>query len=158
MKVFDLQCIHGHTFEGWFGSEDDYQSQNADALVSCPFCGSTQINKLPAAPRLNLKSGRHSDEADTGNHLSNTLPAGSASHLPHDAMQSLWLKVVDHVMKNTEDVGERFAEEARRIHYGEVAERGIRGQTTPEEVQTLEEEGIEVMALPLPAAMKGTLQ
>jgi hypothetical protein len=73
-------------------------------------------------------------------------------------MQSMWLRAVQHVMANTDDVGERFAEEARRIHYGEVEERAIRGRTTREDAQALQEEGIEVISMPLPAALKGPIQ
>ncbi len=73
-------------------------------------------------------------------------------------MQSMWLRAVQHVMANTDDVGERFAEEARRIHYGEVEERAIRGQATKADAIALQEEGIEVMSLPVPAAVKGRIQ
>jgi len=73
-------------------------------------------------------------------------------------MQSMWLRAVQHVMANTDDVGERFAEEARRIHYGEIEERAIRGQATREDAIALQEEGIDVMSLPMPAAVKGRIQ
>jgi hypothetical protein len=73
-------------------------------------------------------------------------------------MQSAWMRALRHMMKNTEDVGERFPEEARRIHYGEVAERGIRGRASREDADALREEGIEVMAVPVPAALKGPVQ
>ena len=73
-------------------------------------------------------------------------------------MQSMWLRAVQHVLANTDDVGEQFAEEARRIHYGEVEERAIRGQATREDAMALQEEGIDVMSLPIPAAAKGRIQ
>ena len=73
-------------------------------------------------------------------------------------MQAAWLRAVQHVMSHTDDVGDRFAEEARRIHYGEVDERAIRGRATPDEAQALKDEGIEVVSLPVPPALKGTLQ
>lgn len=170
MKVFDLQCAQGHVFEGWFASEDDFKKQCAQEFVVCPFCGDTHITRRPSAPRLNAKSNtrnaqvKFSDERVAAKR-GEVSPAGAAgvpvtkaSHLPHEAMQRLWQQVVDHVVKNTEDVGERFAEEARRIHYGEVPEHGIRGQTTPQEAQELQDEGIEVMALPLPIVPKEKLQ
>ncbi|GIX23810.1 MULTISPECIES: DUF1178 family protein [Caldimonas] len=144
MKVFDLRCGHGHGFEGWFASEEDFQSQLARGLLSCPLCGDATVEKLPSAPRLNLGAG--------------SQPEASA---PQEAMptpEQLWLRAVRHVLEHTEDVGERFAEEARRIHYGEVPSRGIRGQTTQEDAQALREEGIEVLTLPLPVGMKGPLQ
>jgi hypothetical protein len=73
-------------------------------------------------------------------------------------MQAAWLRAVRHVIEHSDDVGDRFAEEARRIHYGEADERAIRGQATPDEARALEEEGIEVMPLPVPPALKGTVQ
>jgi len=150
MKVLNLQCAHRHTFEGWFGSEDDYRSQLERGLVECPMCGDIAVTKLPSAPRLNLGA------------QPTTVPAPAQKQevaaMPDQAMQAAWLKMVRHVMANTDDVGERFAEEARRIHHGETPERGIRGQASPEEAQALLEEGIGVLPLPIPRALKGTLQ
>jgi hypothetical protein len=85
-------------------------------------------------------------------------PAAPASSPTQAQMQSLFMKAVRHVMANTEDVGTRFPEEVRRIHYGEVEQRGIRGQASADEAVALREEGIEVMALPVPEALKGPLQ
>ncbi len=152
MKVLDLQCAHHHVFEGWFASEDDFQGQLGRALVQCPLCGDTGITKRLSAPRLNLGA---------------VAPAAAAAPAPvrQDVMvppeatlQAAWMQAVAHVMAHTEDVGERFAEEARRMHYGEATERGIRGQASPEETQSLIEEGIGVMPLPFVPALKGTLQ
>ena len=154
MKVLDLQCTHGHLFEGWFASEDDFQGQLARGLVECPMCGETAVVKRLSAPRLNL--GAAAPEAKT-------VPVASSERQsvmvpPEAALQAAWMKAVAHVMAHTEDVGERFAEEARRIHYGESDERGIRGQATREETQALLEEGISVLPLPVPPALKGPLQ
>ncbi len=146
MKVLNLQCSHRHVFEGWFGSEDEFQAQLQQGLVDCPMCGDTQVAKLPSAPRLNLG-------AQPGPAARQEVVA-----MPEAAMQKAWLKMVRHVMANTEDVGEKFAEEARRIHYGETEERGIRGQASPEETQALLEEGIGVLPLPIPKALKGPVQ
>jgi hypothetical protein len=143
MKVIDLRCGNGHGFEGWFGSEEDFLDQNGRGLIGCPLCADTVIVRLPSAPRLSLSGARE--------------PA-AASAAPAPNPQAQWLKVVRHVLANTEDVGRRFADEARRIHYGEVPERGIRGQATPAERESLHEEGIEVMPLPLPAALEEPLQ
>ncbi len=145
MKVFDLCCSHGHDFEGWFASEDDFQSQLARGLVACPLCNDTAVTRLPSAPRLNI-SGAQAPE-----------PVTQAVTRPAD-MQTAWVQAVRQLMERTEDVGPRFAEEARRIHYGETPQRGIRGQASPEERQALQEEGIETVAIPVPAAMKGPLQ
>jgi hypothetical protein len=146
MKVLNLQCAHRHSFEGWFGSDDEFQSQLAGGLVECPMCGDTGIVKLPSAPRLNL--GAPADPT----------PRQDVATMPDGDMQRAWLKMVRHVMANTEDVGERFAEEARRIHYGETEERGIRGQASREETEALLDEGIGVLPLPLPKALKGPVQ
>jgi hypothetical protein len=146
MKVLDLRCAHEHPFEGWFASEDDYLSQRERGLVECPLCGDKDIARLPSAPRLNVSGAREPQAAQaSGQEIGVT-------------MQAAWLRAVQHVLKNTDDVGDRFAEEARRIHYGETDERAIRGQATPDEAQALRDEGIEVMALPLPSAIKGPVQ
>ncbi|GHC73375.1 hypothetical protein GCM10007320_09960 [Pseudorhodoferax aquiterrae] len=146
MKVLDLQCPHGHGFEGWFGSEDDFQSQLARGLVECPVCGDTSVTKKLSAPRLNLGASVPAE----------SKPREVAAVDPQ--LQAAWMKMVRHVLANTEDVGGRFAEEARRIHYGEAAERNIRGQASREETESLLEEGIPVMPLPIPKALKEPLQ
>jgi hypothetical protein len=145
MKVLNLQCSHSHCFEGWFASEDDFQGQLARGLVECPMCGDTAVSKMLSAPRLNLGA---------------STPAGPRQDVvsfPEPELQAAWLKVVRHVMANTDDVGERFAEEARRIHYGETAQRGIRGKASPQETEALIEEGIGVLPLPIPTALKGPM-
>ena len=151
MKVLNLQCAARHGFEGWFGSEDDFVDQSERSAIACPICSSTSITRLPSAPRLSVS--RHAatrDESSFGREAS--APSQPLT------MQSQWLRAVQHVMSNTEDVGERFAVEARRIHYGEVEERGIRGKASSDEAEALRDEGIQVMALPIPDAMKGPVQ
>lgn len=146
MKVLDLHCAHGHGFEGWFGSEDDFQSQLARGLVECPVCGDTAIVKKLSAPRLNLGAPQPAEAAPP------SPPAGTreVAKAAHPELQAAWLKMVRHVMANTEDVGEQFAEEARRIHYGETEARDIRGSASADEVESLLEEGI--LVLPVPPA------
>ena len=143
MKVIDLRCHNGHGFEGWFASDDDFLDQNGRRLIACPLCEDTVIVRLPSAPRLNLSGAREA-----------RLPALP----PQPDPQLQWLKAIRHVLAHTEDVGPRFADEARRIHYGEVAERGIRGQASADEREALRDEGIDVMPLPLPSALKEPLQ
>ncbi len=144
MKVFNLRCAHGHGFEGWFASEDDFVGQQARGLVECPLCADREISRLPSAPRLNL-SGARAQEAS---------PAGAA--VPAEpTREALWMQAVQHVLAHTEDVGTRFPEEARRIHYGETEPRGIRGQASAEDRAALADEGIEVLPLPLPAGLEG---
>jgi hypothetical protein len=150
MKVLNLCCAHDHRFEGWFASEDDFQSQLERGLVECPLCSDTTIQRLPSAPRLNV-SGAREPALQPASH---DLPATPEAL----TMQSMWIKAVQHVMANTVDVGERFAEEARRIHYGEAEEQAIRGRASREDALALQEEGIDVIALPVPSAAKGTVQ
>lgn len=149
MKVLDLRCANGHRFEGWFASDDEFMDQNGRGLVECPVCGDHVVTRLPSAPRLNLSGAKEPPPAP---------PAPPKAPATDADLQAAWLGAVRQLLADTEDVGERFAEEARRIHYGESENRGIRGQTTPEERQALNEEGIEVLSLPLPAALKGPLQ
>jgi hypothetical protein len=146
MKVLDLRCANGHGFEGWFGSEDDFLDQNGRGLVECPMCADRVVSRLPSAPRLNLSGARE--------------PAAPPAKVEPAAadLQALWMQVVRHAIENTDDVGERFAEEARRIHYGEVDARGIRGVASMQEREALHEEGIEVISLPIPSALKGPVQ
>ncbi|MCT9125766.1 DUF1178 family protein [Cupriavidus gilardii] len=151
MKVLDLRCAHDHRFEGWFASEDDAQSQISRDLVQCPVCGDHAVTRLPSAPRLNLSGAAERQPAPQA-------PAQQAQAVPPAAqvLQSLYLKAVRQVLAQTEDVGPRFAEEARRMHYDEAPERGIRGTASPEEVQALAEEGIETFPLVVPDALKQT--
>lgn len=150
MKVLNLQCRQAHAFEGWFGSEDDFQAQRARGLVECPVCGDAEVAKLPSAPRLNLGASEPATPAAAKQEVMNAAPNAQ--------LQAAWMQLVRQVMANTEDVGERFAEEARKIHYGESEDRGIRGQASREETQELLEEGISVLPLPIPKGMKGPLQ
>jgi hypothetical protein len=149
MKVLNLQCAHQHAFEGWFASEDDFQSQRARQLVACPICGDTTIAKLLSAPRLNLGAPQP-EPAPARQEQASAAPASADATL-----QAAWLKMVRHVMTHTEDVGVQFAEEARKIHYGEAEDRSIRGQASREETEALLDEGIAVLPLPVPAALKG---
>ncbi|RZL59733.1 DUF1178 family protein [Variovorax guangxiensis] len=148
MKVLDLQCTHRHGFEGWFASAEAFEKQLAAGLVECPICADTAIVKLLSAPRLNLSGA--------------TAPAAAAPSAEHpiavDSPEARWMRAVREVMAKTEDVGQRFAEEARRMHYGETEERGIRGQASAEQAEALRDEGIPVLAVSVPTAFKETLQ
>jgi hypothetical protein len=154
MKVLDLRCEHGHGFEGWFGSEEDFSSQLERGLVECPLCGSKLISRLPSAPRLNLSNAR-----EPASQKAAATPANVPAPTPEAAqIQALWMQAVRHVLANTEDVGNRFADEARRMHYGDAPERGIRGQASPAQAAELAEEGIDVLPLPIPKALKEPMQ
>lgn len=155
MKVFNLACEHEHPFEGWFASVAAYDEQLERGLLECPVCASRSIRRMPAAPRLNLSSGRPAPAQDEP--AADAAPAAAAMPTPQQ-LQAMWMKMARHLVRNTEDVGERFAEEARRIHYHEAPERGIRGVATPNERAELSEEGIEVFSFPLPSSAKEPLQ
>jgi hypothetical protein len=171
MKVLNLQCAAGHPFEGWFGSEDDYQSQQARGLLTCPMCGHAEVKRLPSAPRLNLSGAKApavSKPEQAPASASPTRPGAVKPPVPAAPItpvtpeqaqaEAVLLQAMRHVLANTEDVGRHFPEEVRRIHHGEAEHRNLRGQATPAERQALQEEGIEVFALPIPEALKGPLQ
>lgn len=161
MKVFDLRCAHDHRFEGWFASEAEFTSQQGRGLVSCPVCNDADVTRLPSAARINLgarpsAAGRESGEPSLpGPSPSKGQPLTAASGVD---LQAAWMHLVRQVMEQTEDVGERFVDEARDMHYGRTDVRGIRGQATPKQASELRDEGIEVVPLPIPAALKGPLQ
>jgi hypothetical protein len=157
LKVFDLQCEHGHLFEGWFGSHEDYDSQQARGLLTCPMCHSATIEKRLSAPRLNVghfdAESRASDGAGMGagagaSASRETVVASSPEALQLAQIQAAIMQQMRELVRNTENVGSGFAEEARRIHEGESEERPIRGTATPEEREALVEDGISVVALP----------
>ena len=139
MKVYNLTCEHDHRFEGWFSSEEDFKVQCEAHLIACPVCDNHSVKKLPSAPRLNL-SGVQETKADVMH------------------VQKQFLEMVRNIVANTEDVGERFAEEARRIHYNEAPQRSIRGVVTVQEFEALAEEGIDALPLPLSDSLKQPLQ
>jgi len=136
MIVFELVCPDRHRFEGWFASAGDFESQKAHGLLSCPVCSDSSIEKL-----LTAKIGKPEAEAQANN----TLPAAPAAVQPRNLNE-----LIEYVLLNTENVGKEFPSEARRIHYKEVPQRGIRGLATGEETQELLEEGIAVLPLPIP--------
>ena len=144
MIVYDLECENSHRFEGWFGAADDYEKQLVRKLLSCPMCNSGNVVRRPSAsyvhtgavekpPREQQKSGNPG------------LPHQYANMSPE-----IVARVIEHIVKNTEDVGKRFPEEARKIYYNETPERHIRGTASAKEVASLRDEGIDVVSLPVP--------
>lgn len=159
MKVLDLHCGLGHSFEGWFASESDFLAQMENALVHCPLCGDAQIVKKPSAPRLNLLSRKDATSRDAAPQTEPQPQAQSASLVPASPeVTAAWLQMARSIVANTDDVGAEFAEVARQMHYGETEERAIRGKTTPDEARSLAEEGIDILPFLLPEALKGPLQ
>ena len=139
MIVFDLLCANGHAFEGWFASGAEFDRQKAARLVSCPACDGIDIARRPSAK---VRVGK----AQVAVPESPSAPAA-----PHDAIAGIspeLLAKLREAVRNTEDVGERFPEEARRIHYDEAPPRFIRGQASREEAEALAEEGIDFSQLP----------
>lgn len=175
MKVLDLGGVCGHRFEGWFASEQDFQDQLARGLLECPLCGERDVSKRLSAPRINLGRSTDAHEAQTTEQSAarapqqtamaqgqaETRPEGSGvapSHQVPAQLQALFWHAMKTVAAQTEDVGARFAEEARRIHHGETPARGIRGQATMEEAQALVEEGVDILPLPDLPVFKTPLQ
>jgi hypothetical protein len=165
MKVLNLRCDNAHSFEGWFGSEQDFQDQTERGLLACPVCASLAVQRMPSAPHLNLSGVR---EPATSTQAAPT-PAPSVASAPAQVstaasgmgeaeiehIKSLLTAAVHQLIAQTEDVGERFPDEVRRMHYGEIETRGIRGQASAEQKAELLDEGIEVLSLPLPDSLKG---
>ncbi|WP_427452937.1 DUF1178 family protein [Litorimonas sp. WD9-15] len=131
MIRYTLICDHDHEFEGWFSSSSDYDDQAKSGLLTCPICESVNVEKAIMAPAI--KTARKVE---------------ARSEKAKMAMNTVAAKIRDEISKNCEDVGDKFAEEARAIHYGEKVARGIYGSTTPEESASLSEEGIEAHPLP----------
>lgn len=154
MKVLDLHCRSDHVFEGWFASEDDYQAQLARGLVQCPMCGDDQIGKRLSAPRLNLGASPSTSKAAPAHF--DASPANAPAPALGSSHAADWLHRMRRAVAQSEDVGDRFADEARKMHTGETDERAIRGHATLNQTLQLLEEGIPV--LPLPPALKEPLQ
>jgi hypothetical protein len=136
--VYDLVCAQGHRFEGWFASGDEFARQQERALVRCPVCDVAAVERLPSA-RVSVPRDAHA------------VPARPAEGAGPESVASLppeLLAKLREVVRNTENVGARFPEEARRIHYDEAPARAIRGQASPEEADALREEGIDFTPLP----------
>lgn len=136
MIRYSLICDQAHGFEGWFATSADFDGQKERGLLSCPVCGSLDVSKELMAPSVSTARKKEAQHA---------LAVGQAQK---EAFQKL-KEAVATIRANSEDVGERFPEEARKIHYGEADERGIIGQASPAEVKALMDEGIEVAPLPM---------
>ncbi len=152
MILFTLKCAADHQFEGWFRDNAAYDRQNRRGLIACPECGSNAVEKAPMAPRLgrSRKNAAETVESRKSQAEPSSVPATAAEPPPPTPAQlRRALQVLRrHVEQNCENVGERFAEEARRIHKGETETRGIYGEATQSETKALVEEGIEIARIP----------
>ena len=144
MIVFDLECEHSHRFEGWFGSAGDFDTQLAGKLLSCPICNSANVVRRPSASYVNTGAAEK-PQRDKPESSNVSVPQQYANVSPETVA-----RIIEHIVKNTDDVGNQFPEEARKIHYNEAPERHIRGTATPRDIDSLREEGIEVVSLPVP--------
>ncbi|MFO7555422.1 MAG: DUF1178 family protein [Desulfobacterales bacterium] len=132
MIAYDLQCVNGHSFEGWFEDRKAYNAQKKKALIACPVCNSTSIARIPSM--FAIKS---------------SAPLKELSDQQAD-IENIGKKIVDFVEKNFDDVGSEFTKEALKMHYGVTEARNIRGVSTKEEEQTLKEEGVQFFKIPMP--------
>jgi len=150
MIVFDLDCGQGHRFEGWFRSHDEFSEQREAGIIACPHCGTTEVHKAISAP--NVMSPKSEMGASLAMDADEAVPqAMGAPALPDHLRAELdrvFAEIREHVESNCDYVGDNFAEEARRIYYGETDARGIYGEATAEETADLVEEGIEPIPLP----------
>jgi len=156
MIRYALHCKHGHAFESWFQSSSAFDSQLKRKLVACPVCESTKVEKAIMAPQIVSKKGRESavpvpapvpaPEAAPG-----AQPLGPQSLVmaQERELRAKLKELRDHIVKNADNVGERFPNEARKMHYGEIEHRPIYGDASPEEARALIDEGVEVSPLPV---------
>ena len=153
MIKYQLICDSEHNFESWFSNSATFDRMNDHGDVACPVCGSTSINKTIMAPNVSSATRRKGVDAQvpaiTGNETNDTITASSSvDYSANPAQKELLRKLRDHLVENAEYVGDRFAEEARSIHYEETEQRGIYGEATLAEAKELLDEGIELCPLP----------
>jgi hypothetical protein len=142
MIILNLQCTQAHPFEGWFDSVEDFDRQAQADMVACPMCGDKHVSRLPSGPRVRRASDVAQIESGSGQESGQQVVAEGMAHM---------MRAMAEMAKGSEDVAGRFPEEVRRMHYGEVEPRNIRGQATLVETRELLEEGIAVMPMPFPA-------
>lgn len=144
MIVFDLCCGGNHVFEGWFGSSEDYETQKSRGLLECPLCGSHEVGKIISAVNVGAKGNQKQAPAAP-------VQVAHGDGTPQAEMRAMMEKLASlqrEIEASHEDLGERFVEEARAMHHGEIDERPIRGDATLADAQALHEEGISILPLP----------
>jgi len=156
MIHYNLRCKKGHAFESWFKNSSTYESQEKRKLVSCPVCGSTDVERAIMAPQIVSKKGRDKPASEP---LPVPAPTPATEVIPPSPPTPLLMaqerelrtklkELRDHIVKNADNVGERFPNEARKMHYGDIEHRPIYGEASPDEAKALIDEGVEVMPLP----------
>jgi hypothetical protein len=152
MIRYNLRCERGHAFESWFQSSSAYESQEKRRLVNCPACGSAKVERAIMAPQIVSTKGRQSVEPAPAPPISTDVTAPTSTPLMMAQERELRAKLKelrDHIVKNADNVGERFPNEARKMHYGDIEHRPIYGEASPDEARSLIEEGVEVSPLPV---------
>ncbi|AYN20184.1 DUF1178 family protein [Alcaligenes aquatilis] len=147
LKVFDLECEHGHVFEGWFSSRESYDEQISRGLLCCPVCNSHEVKRKLSAPRINV-GAQESSSAPATAPAPPPLPSTMPTEEQMRAIQGQLLQELRSVIRKSDNVGTQFAQEARRMHEGDIEPRAIRGQATAQEYQELADDGI--IAMPIP--------
>ncbi len=150
MIRYNLRCERDHAFESWFQSSSAYESQEKRKLVNCPVCGSAKVERAIMAPQIVSKKGRDVPVQAPAAAPEVTTPASTPLMMAQERELRTKLKELrDHIVKNADNVGERFPNEARKMHYGDIEHRPIYGEASPEEARSLIEEGVEVSPLPV---------
>jgi hypothetical protein len=151
MIRYNLRCDRGHAFESWFQSSLAYESQEKRKLVSCPACGSVKVERAIMAPQIVSKKKRDSAAPSPAAPSTEvTTPTSTPLMMAQERELRAKLKELrDHIVKNADNVGERFPNEARKMHYGDIEHRPIYGEASPEEARSLIDEGVEVSPLPV---------
>jgi hypothetical protein len=154
MIRYTLRCDRGHAFESWFQSSSAYESQEKRKLVNCPACGSAKVERAIMAPQIVSKKGREAvapvpapaPAADVATPASASTPLMMAQERE---LRAKLKELRDHIVKHADNVGERFPNEARKMHYGDIEHRPIYGEASPDEARALIDEGVEVSPLPV---------
>jgi hypothetical protein len=150
MIRYNLRCERDHAFESWFQSSSAYETQEKRKLVNCPVCGSAKVERAIMAPQIVSKKGRDVAIPPPAAATEVTAPASTPLMMAQERELRAKLKELrDHIVKNADNVGERFPNEARKMHYGDIEHRPIYGEASPEEARSLIEEGVEVSPLPV---------
>jgi hypothetical protein len=149
MIRYALQCDRGHGFESWFQNSSAYETQVKRKLVNCPGCGSANVEKAIMAPQIVSKKARAVEKAPTP--TTDVAPPASTPLLMSEEreLRAKLKELRDHIVKSADNVGERFPDEARKMHYGEIEHRPIYGEASSDEARALIEEGVEVTPLPV---------